>query len=681
MNLQTVTLTSPTTTVTPTNHIVVVDCSGSMSYDLPKIRTHLKNKIPTMVRQDDTLTIIWFSGRDQYGVLFEGAEVNGLTDLSSINATIDRYLTPVGLTGFKQPLQEVLAVIKRMSAMQHSMLFMSDGYDNTWGSADIMSACTALNDHLVSAAFVEYGNYSDHDMLLKMAEEVGGSLVQASDFSKYAYHLDNIKHQNFGKRIQVDAPATATGFEFVVGHTDTGFVIAKPQGSKISLPSNTKSYSYFGEGSKKSNTTDKDACAVVAALIQRGQSDVAMDLAAKIGDVELYRTLENAFSRQDLAKAAEKAENLSVGTAKLFGTAPKSTSLVQDPNKFSVLELLMELSDRDGNSLVLTHPEFSYTSIGAKRPTLEIDGFTPKFSDNAGAVVAEIANLVFDGERPNASILVRRLGTVSLPDNEYGFGNSFNSYIWRNYAIVRDGVVNVGKLPVMLSKASYDAIISRGIELGEYKVGKVFVIDLTSMPVINRSMVKAYTADSLFKLAYKEYALEAQQKYVKTLIEKPAVGAKFSEQYGEEAALFLKKYGVTEGGFGPKTGAGEESDVYIAKALTVKMAGMSNIPTVDAVKKAVDAGKKLTPSQQTMDDAMGLVDSTIAAGATAEEVFAQIKSALKTRRNELVKMKFSVIIGRKWFSDSTGYDDNVRSMDFGLGKLIECEVNLCDKLV
>lgn len=115
MNLITKPIIAPTVTSAPTNHIMVIDCSGSMYNELPKIRTHLKNKIPTLVKKDDTLTIIWFSGKNQCGVLFEGAEVHGLTDLSKINATIDRYLTDVGLTGFKQPLEEVLAVVDRMT--------------------------------------------------------------------------------------------------------------------------------------------------------------------------------------------------------------------------------------------------------------------------------------------------------------------------------------------------------------------------------------------------------------------------------------------------------------------------------------------------------------------------------------------------------------------------------------
>ena len=47
----------------PVNHIFVIDCSGSMSYDLPKIRKQLKNKLPSLLKQDDTVSLVWFSGK------------------------------------------------------------------------------------------------------------------------------------------------------------------------------------------------------------------------------------------------------------------------------------------------------------------------------------------------------------------------------------------------------------------------------------------------------------------------------------------------------------------------------------------------------------------------------------------------------------------------------------------
>ena len=675
---------APVVTNAQTNHIVVVDCSGSMYADLPKIRTHLKNKIPTMVKQDDTLTVIWFSGRNQYGVLFEGAEVHGLTDLTQINHTIDRYLTTVGMTGFKQPLEEVLAVVNRAKSMQHSMIFMSDGYDNEWSKSDIIKACADLSDSLVSACFVEYGYYADSQMLLQMAETTGASLVQATDFSKYAFQLDNLKNLSFGKRIQVAIPTTSAGFEFVVGHTATGFVLAKPVDDKVSLPSTTESFSYISGVGDVFESIDDDvtACAVVAALVQRGQADVAVDLAAKIGDVSLFKTIQNAFSKQDYAKVVEHAESLATKNTKLFATTPKSNTLAVDPNAYNVLQLLMDLADGDGNQLVLSHPEFDYNSIGQKRNTVEINGHVPKFTDaKSDEIVADIQNLTFDADRPNVSILVKRLGTVSMPDNEFGFGNSVDSYIWRNYAIVRDGIVNVSRLPVKLTRATYDALIFRGLDLGEYKIGKVFVIDVDSMPVINKQMTSSVNAATLFSDCYNEYMLECQQKYVKTFLEKSAVGAKFSSMYGEEAALFLKEYGVTEGGFSPKTEAGEVMDKYTAKVLSVKLAGMSSVPKPDDVVAAIEKGKALTPSQQTMDTAMKTVDAYFEDDKTAEEIFAYIKSDLKILRSEIVKAKFGVILGRKWFSDLAGYDDTTREMNFGLSKKIKCEVVLSDKFV
>ena len=54
-----------------TNHIFVVDVSGSMYYDLPKIRTQLKNKLSSLMKEGDTISIVWFSGRNDAGILKE----------------------------------------------------------------------------------------------------------------------------------------------------------------------------------------------------------------------------------------------------------------------------------------------------------------------------------------------------------------------------------------------------------------------------------------------------------------------------------------------------------------------------------------------------------------------------------------------------------------------------------
>ena len=45
-----------------TNHIFVVDVSGSMYYDLPLIRTQLKNKLSNIMKEGDTISIVWTNG-------------------------------------------------------------------------------------------------------------------------------------------------------------------------------------------------------------------------------------------------------------------------------------------------------------------------------------------------------------------------------------------------------------------------------------------------------------------------------------------------------------------------------------------------------------------------------------------------------------------------------------------
>ena len=89
----------------PVHRIFAIDCSGSMCGSLKDIRTQLKNKIPTSIRPQDFMTLIWFSGRSEFGTIFEHISISDLNDLNKINTAIDRYLNIVGSTGFVQPIR------------------------------------------------------------------------------------------------------------------------------------------------------------------------------------------------------------------------------------------------------------------------------------------------------------------------------------------------------------------------------------------------------------------------------------------------------------------------------------------------------------------------------------------------------------------------------------------------
>jgi Mg-chelatase subunit ChlD len=177
---------------TSVNHIAIVDCSGSMYGELDKLRASLKAKLPKLLREGDTLSLIWFSGRGQFGPILEGETIASLRDLANVNRVIDLWLRPQGLTGFKEPLDEAVKMITRVSQKNKNpfaLFFMSDGMDNQWPRADVLKAVERVAGNLVSSTFVEYGNYADRQMLTAMAERAGVVLDVADDYFCRVFHV------------------------------------------------------------------------------------------------------------------------------------------------------------------------------------------------------------------------------------------------------------------------------------------------------------------------------------------------------------------------------------------------------------------------------------------------------------------------------------------------------------
>ncbi len=226
----------------PTNHIAVIDCSGSMSGELPQIREQLKKRLPKLLKEHDTISIIWFSGRGQFGTLLEAEPVATLADLKDVNAAIDRWLKPICLTGFREPLEEVTKLISRVDkkvakGSVYALFFMSDGCDNQWGRPDILRVVEQAAGKIASATFVEYGYYADRPLLTAMAEKSGGSLIFAQDFDTYAPMFEGAMQKKLqgGKKVEVTIPGDPIcGFGFAMHDGD--LLTFSVEGGKAMVP-------------------------------------------------------------------------------------------------------------------------------------------------------------------------------------------------------------------------------------------------------------------------------------------------------------------------------------------------------------------------------------------------------------------------------------------------------------
>ena len=670
---QTVSTATTTEVIPSVHHIIVIDVSGSMGNDLPSLRTHLKNKLSTLVGEKDTVSILWFSGKGEFGILQEAVPVRSLSDLSTLHKAIDKWLQPVGLTGFKEPIQETIALINRLKKSDPSFLinffFMSDGYDNQWSKNEILNVTKELGAHVDNSVFVEYGWNCDRNLLSKMAESAGGSLVFSERFENYQTVFDGELSKDIrgGKKILFKLDnKPSLGYAFAYDNTGTLVSYAVNENDEILVPESIGDVHYFtSERGEDDITIDTQVYFGLATLSQRMLANEIFTVLGSMGDVYLVNRFVNAFSKQDYTDFQNEciSQGLDVNSRCKSGV---DMNAVPKEDAFTILDLMQILSDDDNNLIYPQHEAFGYKRIGAGSKQRDESVKFEIADKNKGY---PISGIVFNEDRPNLSFRVKYDGYVNLPEkrDEFGLPEKIKSYIYRNYTIIRDGIVNIRKLPVSLTQKTIDVLREENLIDASTQAGEVFVLDVSKVPVINRNMVKSVSAKETFTKVFNLEKLKATQKVLKFYRDQyaPKKSEGFSVIYGEDAAAWLKEIGVTDyNGFNPPSDSVPMNDVYTATELKIAVKGLSSLPSVNDVLKKMDAGKALTLRESLLEpaikDVKAFMDSPLCANSSTKDelVKAWLKSEtnniisdVRTEINKISRTKFAIILGHVWFND------------------------------
>lgn len=755
----------------PTNHFICVDCSGSMSYDLPKIREQLKRKLPKLLGEKDTISIIWFSGHGQFGTLLEAEPVSTLTDLKAVEHAIDRWLKPIGLTGFTEPLEEAYKVVQRVALKNagsvNSLMFLSDGHDNCGSRATILKAMEAAAQVFQSTTIVEYGYYADRNLLAAMAEKAGGAHIFAEDFDRYAPAFESViqKRPTGAPRVEVTINGDPVGgFVFALQAGD--LITYAIEAGKVRVPKDLQQLFFVsparvGEASKPLAELAKAvsegrlmhqalpmvsaAYAAVSLFATRMKSNIVYPLLKSLGDVTLIEQFSVCFGKQRYSEFQEVSKKAAFGEGRF--SAGYDPSKVPQDDAFTILELLNLLASDENNRVLLDSPHFKYSRIGRGR----IDS-SDKFTDEEQAELAKlieelqevsttqrtsskkltriqeintriaaihsskpealkftadeapngypISSLVFNEDRPNVSFMVRKTGSVDLTarlskaPEEGEVPAVLQTHVFRNYAVIKDGLVNVDVLPVYVSGATWKklgALLPEGAVkavAGGIEDSVMVILNLRAIPVINRNMIKDVSARQFFELQYQLLVAQAEQKvynsYAKELAPKErSQGLK--ELYGEEGAAWLKDQGVTDGGFSPKGTLAEATDFYMGKELKVSIKGYSKLPSLKEAQAAIAKNKMNGPTAlmaPTIKEVEGLI--TAAAGkTTAVQVWLDVQaSTAKTKvRNLIYKIAqttFGIVVGQIWFQEFYSLEENSLAIEPTPGTKIECKAELTE---
>lgn len=722
------------------NRIFIVDASYSMCSDLPAIRKSLKDKIPSLTNDGDTVSLIQFSGRGQVKVLVDGAEIRSLKDFSELFKSIDK-LGPIGATGFVDPFvcAKTLAssLKERFPQNNNHVLFQTDGYDNSWSNKQIIDAAIDLSTVIDTMTIVEYGYYANRKLLTEIAEQIGANLIFSESFSQFS----NVIESNLtsvlkgGKKIKVELPE-APLFGFAFGYENDELYSFVAEGNTVTVPESFTGVSFI---SAQELVCDDDAMTLQAiyALSQRMKNKEVRHMLSQIGDVRLIKKFMNCFTKQDWSEFQAMVKEMIVDPTKRY-LEGQDKNLVPKDDAFCVVDLI-ELLDQPGNKFYPYGHGFEYEAIGAKRvdsndvvKESDREEILKKISEaktkeDLEAANAELAALleskqklefvrdesqsgykidgvVYNENRANISIRVKVNGTVDVSKIIPGI-NSVNTHIYRNYTLVKDGIKHTSckNLPFSLTKETFDTLQANGLLEGEtYQEDKVYNIN-ADIPVVNMKMISEISAEKYFKNVIKLQELKSEQKvynsFQKANFEKTYKG--IVEAYGEDNASLLKEAGITDNGFAPKTVKGETSDEYMARFFECKIASCSSIPPVNdaLITKilAVQAGtakKPLTLSESLLESAVleclakksgqpGLLvesDNSDKFKEWLETKIKETKAKVKQLSAKCIKDMFAITAGQTWFKEFESMEENSMELEVS-GRKFKVSATLTEKSI
>lgn len=682
-----------------TNHIWIYDRSGSMYGLLDKLTEDLVTRakqIPT----NDTITLGWFSGEGQFNFILKGFKVAGDGDYALLEQAIRKNNSCLCTTCFSEILDNTATVLKDLSifSSRYALCFFTDGYpvvSNYQREVDnIFKAISAIQGTLTASLLIGYGNYYNKTLMAQMTEALGGMLIHSNDLPTFSISLSEfIKNvQDVSGKIKIKVNANPGDIIFSINGTDINVYSIDNEGYVLFTPTKTKgrgkNYIYALTSKKPEGVIDlvnltkastgkdtkiesfvKGIYAAAYLLVQKTRTDEALEVLGLLGDKALIDVVANAFTNEEYGSAEKRIAQAIKSPAQRFinGWDP---SYLPKTDAFCVLDALDLLFEDADAYLYPQHKAFQYKRIGV--PSVPKEGY-PTFIPESDVKCA-FSNLIWNESRLNLSVLVNIPGTIKLKRDykKRGFTkNTFPTFVWRNYTIVKDGFLNVACLPLSMSEKTFDVLKTNSLisSKAKYKPSEVYEVQFNGIPIMNRATSEGRTsAKSLFGKVYEELKLKAEMKtlkYLRSSIE-PEKAVKITGDFvGLNSAQvdYLALLGVTPKGFHPEMEKVEATDFYFAKEFNVKMKGLSSLPKIEDVLNKMQVNKKLTASDQLIEATLKTFDTLKSQNATRklswiDARMEDVQRSIAGLRKEIQRTKFAIVLGKKWFDEFTSRENN-----------------------
>jgi len=673
----------------PTNHIWIYDRSGSMYSLLPNLIEDLIKRAKE-IPIGDTLTLGWFSSEGQRNFIIKGFRITDKKDHALLESALRQNNYTLGMTCFSEILTDTDQVITDISFLskQFALAFFTDGYpvvsDYQKEIAVIHSAINKISSRLTSALLIGYGNYYNKVLMSEMAAKVGGSLTHAANLSNFSVALNAfVGNSESTKKYPIKIEETVNDNTLVFNLNGDNVNLYTAENNEVAVSCGEKKINLYvlTDQKPKAKLISKldesftKACYAAAYLLtQKTKSDVAIDVLGFIGDKRCIDSVTNAFTNAEYGRAEKSILEAASDRRNRFLDG-KVTNYVPPVDAFCLLDLIDLLSEDKDAYFYPRHKDFNYNRIG--KPAKPVGGY-PEFVADPNTH-SSFSDVVWNETKVNLSLRAILRGHIDLKSegNKYGLMEKYPTYQFRNYTFVKDGVLNVEKLPVSFSESVFSVLIQKGvIELENpidrllWEKDKVYTLKLDAIPIVNRKIAQKNTsAMELCKKILEEHECKAIIKglkwYKATYYPEKEVTSETAKTFIEKQQAFLEGKGINTktGAFEPEVTSEEPTDFYMAKEFTIKVKGLSSLPKVEDVITKLGAGKKLTVSDLLVTAGINLVSAkgkvfNVVMGDWLDTKIKEYQDKLKIVRKSIQETKFSVLLGKCWFKEFASREEN-----------------------
>lgn len=624
-----------------------------MSGSMDEMRKQLKNKLPMLISDTDFVTLIWFSGRHECGSIFEHLCIKDLSNLKMVHDTIDRYVKPVGSTGFVEPIRLAKQLAEKYTESPQ-VFFLSDGGENTWPLDETRKAFSDMKG--IPVVIVEYQYYCDRRFLQELAEVSDGVSVFNEDFESYNQTFDFYMQNKISKKRMVDVP---DGMDIVFFDEQT-FTLKK--GAKVEIPEHVETYwevrRDYAENQKEDDEKydDKDNNDIYTAMlyaIQTRSSVMMGKCLSMLGDVYLSKRYSVCFSKQDYSRLFEHVKGCIFDKEKHAFLEGVDFTFKPVDDAFNVISFLKLIENDKKARLFPYHPSFTYQRIS--KEVKDDNHFLPNRE------IGSAPSLVFNQTRANVSIGCHLHGHIVYVEDDPDSVKPAEAF--RNYAILKDGIKNVNVLPMKVSAETYEKLKAEGCikekDGDAYDKTKIYECDITHLPVVNRKYVSTpFTSTSFCEKHIQLYIAKTNAKYLKKRLEMLNEAKEATDEKKDDEVDDSEKKTYERKTVDPSI----VRDFYNASELKVKIAKCSTIPTVnEKLLKEMDNPEKLTIAKELM-----YIIHNECNGDDEDALKARLAVEMATIRELtmiLEENKMAILIANCWFT-GLSVDENTFQVDY-----------------